>query len=883
MNPAPYHFVLHYQKGQDAWQEFPLTQGETILGRSADCQLSLQDEKASRHHVAIEIRNNEIWLKDLGSKNGTQVGGTRIEANVPRHLAPKEIFAIGAYKFYITQLDLPTERGDLPTEWAPQPAAPVRRPVQPVAPAQAPRRPKAKTRPALGIVAALVGIGALLLCLCVAGFFLVSGFNAKPTSTQVSKAATATLGKVAAPPQPTAAQSQVQPEPTSENAAKQTWLVMLYEDADDAVLEYDLFIDVNEAEKVGSTDRVRIVVQLDRYEGAFDGDGDWTTAKRFYLTQDDDMDQIKSEQVADLGEVNMADPNTLADFVSWASSTYPADKYVLIISDHGGGWTGIAWDPDPPDPDSEWPDGMEINELDQALQKIQTDTPIKKFELIGLDACLMGQLEVFDALAPYAHYAVASEEVVPGLGFAYTGFLDALTKNPAMSGADLVKAIVSTYIEQDQRVVDDTLRAKDWEGEVTAKEASDYEIVDTTISAVDLGSVTDLNIALGNLITALSKIDQGVVAAARTYTHPFYNIFTDLYPPSFIDLVHFAQMAQAKSDSAEVKQAADGLIAAVKKAVIAEKHGPGIPAANGIAIYFPNSGLYGTDDGGFDAYIANANRFAKDAIWDDFLSFHYTHTPVGSGVPQPGAQISAPGASGITIAPVNISSNTVPADGSVTLTTEVTGERIGYIFVLVGSYEKETDLVLLADASFISSDSSKEIGGVNYPDWGDEGVVPLDVEWKPILWSLSDGHDSKFALVQPEKYGASPEENIYSVKGIYTFGSGEKRYAKLFFGHDGALRQVIGFTGQGGTGAPGEISPEPGDEFTILNQWVKWSKIKEGIIEIVEKEGGTLTFRDEDFTYEGISAEPLTYYIGFMVEDLDGNRYGQFTTVTVTK
>ena len=74
---------------------------------------------------------------------------------------------------------------------------------------------------------------------------------------------------------------------------------------------------------------------------------------------------------------------------------------------------------------------------------------------------------------------------------------------------------------------------------------------------------------------------------------------------------------------------------------------------------------------------------------------------------------------------------------------------------------------------------------------------------------------------------------------------------------------MIGFTGQGGSGAPGEISPEPGDEFTILNQWVKWSKIKEGIIEIVEKEGGTLMFRDEDFTYEGVYAEPLTYYIGF--------------------
>ena len=42
------------------------------------------------------------------------------------------------------------------------------------------------------------------------------------------------------------------------------------------VLEEDIFYDLNEAEMVGSTDRVTIVSQMDRYNGAFEGDGDWT-------------------------------------------------------------------------------------------------------------------------------------------------------------------------------------------------------------------------------------------------------------------------------------------------------------------------------------------------------------------------------------------------------------------------------------------------------------------------------------------------------------------------------------------------------------------------------------------------------------------------------
>jgi len=44
--------------------------------------------------------------------------------------------------------------------------------------------------------------------------------------------------------------------------------------------------------------------------------------------------------VESVGEVDMGDPQTLIDFVTWAVQKYPAQKYALILSDHGGGWTG---------------------------------------------------------------------------------------------------------------------------------------------------------------------------------------------------------------------------------------------------------------------------------------------------------------------------------------------------------------------------------------------------------------------------------------------------------------------------------------------------------------------------------------------------------------
>src|SRR5690606_13674079 len=89
--------------------------------------------------------------------------------------------------------------------------------------------------------------------------------------------------------------------PADDEPADDTWLVMIYGNADDEILEQDIFTDINEAELVGSSDEVTIVAQLDRYKGAFGGDNNWTGARRFLITQDDDLEHIGSELIENLG------------------------------------------------------------------------------------------------------------------------------------------------------------------------------------------------------------------------------------------------------------------------------------------------------------------------------------------------------------------------------------------------------------------------------------------------------------------------------------------------------------------------------------------------------------------------------------------------------
>ena len=56
-------------------QEIDLPQGETVIGRSATCQVTIEDPLVSREHARIRIVGDRATIEDLGSRNGVQVGG----------------------------------------------------------------------------------------------------------------------------------------------------------------------------------------------------------------------------------------------------------------------------------------------------------------------------------------------------------------------------------------------------------------------------------------------------------------------------------------------------------------------------------------------------------------------------------------------------------------------------------------------------------------------------------------------------------------------------------------------------------------------------------------------------------------------------------------
>ncbi len=700
------------------------------------------------------------------------------------------------------------------------------------------------------------------------------------------------------PPRPTRT-----PAPRNTAAAGQAkaWTVMLYEDADDQILEQDMYLDMNEVERVGSSDQVNIVGQVDRFRGGYRGDGDWTGARRYYFQQDDNLTRLNSEIVEDLGEVNMSDGQTLVDFVTWAMQAYPAQRYALVLSDHGMGWPGGWSDGDSGGSTrssipivSQLPDNVFLMELDGALREIQNRTGVDKLEFIGMDACLMSHLEVYSMLQPYARFAVASQETEPALGWAYTSFLGELVNNPQMDGGDLGKAIVETYIRDDQRIVDDTARSDflrqgspmgGFYGQMpSAAQVANQLSSDVTIAAVDLQQLPQLMQKVNELAIALQDEDQSAVASARTYAQSFTNIFGRGQSP-YVDLGSLVQMLKRSGSDQQVAGLANQVLAAQQQALIAEKHGSGKRGATGFSIYFPNSTLYRTPVAGPQSYTAVAEAFAEKSLWDDFLAYHYNDVPIdpqssGGIVPQFGPSNRAPGAGSITVSPITLSSNTVSPGESITMTTDIRGKNIGYIYLFVGYYDRNANSIMIMDTDYLQSPDTREQGGVYYPVWKENETFTMRLKWEPTVFQVSDGRNTQVVALNPQSYGASPQEAVYTLDGTYTYTQdGQSRLARLYF-RNGKLERVFGFEGDSTAGAPREIIPQSGDTFTVLETWMDLDSTGKSSGTSTQP-GNTLTFGDDMFTWEEVYAAEGNYVVGFMVQDLDGNSQEVYAQVQV--
>jgi pSer/pThr/pTyr-binding forkhead associated (FHA) protein len=58
---------------------YSVTARRVVLGRSRECDIRIPDANVSRRHAEVRQEDATYWVVDLGSTNGTEVNGRRVE------------------------------------------------------------------------------------------------------------------------------------------------------------------------------------------------------------------------------------------------------------------------------------------------------------------------------------------------------------------------------------------------------------------------------------------------------------------------------------------------------------------------------------------------------------------------------------------------------------------------------------------------------------------------------------------------------------------------------------------------------------------------------------------------------------------------------------
>jgi hypothetical protein len=226
---------------------------------------------------------------------------------------------------------------------------------------------------------------------------------------------------------------------------KRLWTVMIYLGCDNDIDApprpgvtgpWSLY-HLNKMEMVGSTNEVAVCAMADSVRTS------QYRENHYYIKKDNDTTDVSSPiKWYDL-EVNTGHPNTLVEFINRSVQWYPAERYALIVFNHGQGFRGIIKDDWPEERYNQTdPDWLEMSELREALNKTKNDLGIT-LDVIGFHACVMAQVEVAYQIREFTEVFVASEELQYMSSWPYDWILGDLVACPLMEAEELGRQIIT--------------------------------------------------------------------------------------------------------------------------------------------------------------------------------------------------------------------------------------------------------------------------------------------------------------------------------------------------------------------------------------------------------------------------------------------------------
>jgi hypothetical protein len=363
--------------------------------------------------------------------------------------------------------------------------------------------------------------------------------------------------------------------PSGGGPAKWTFMVYIVGDND---LESYVTRDI-ETELGYSNADVNVVAIADRHPGYDQSAGDWTSTKLFYITSG--MEATAENALADWGERNMGDPQTLIDFVQWAQAGYPAEHYALILWDHGWAWRPYQSMWDETDDDT-----LDMHELEYAMGVVG---PV---DVLGYDACEGMAIENMTLWRSLGAQAIAgSQEDFGMVGFEYEQVLPALQADPYMTAGQLAVQLADSAIQQN------------WTSSAAALDAN----FDALVTAIDEWSVA--------LLAGL-PVNKAAYDAAWRFTE-------QVADPLNKDLYDAANEINQRVSDPTIQATGQAVMDAVNAVVLYEWHKGSYRDAHGIGIFWPKE-VADLDEPSSPQwndfqYYRDYLLFAQLTRWDEFL------------------------------------------------------------------------------------------------------------------------------------------------------------------------------------------------------------------------------------------------------------------------
>ena len=251
---------------------------------------------------------------------------------------------------------------------------------------------------------------------------------------------------------------------------------------------------------------------------------------------------------------NMGESETLTDLLVFGRENYPAERYALILWDHGGGpLGGLCWD------EQYDADHLTLQELSAALASAGLDR--EPLAWIGFDACLMSSVEVAAAVAPYAGYMISSQAEEPHTGWNYS-FLKGLAED-------------TDAPETGRRIIDAYFSGQ----EESAR--------DLTLACIDLSAVgrvvTAMDVFYADLTSRLTPESFADISRMRLSATGFGRAGDTQPGESGYDLVDLVSLTE--SYAPQNPDAAEDVIRAVRNAVVFQRSN--VPGTGGLSVYHP--------------------------------------------------------------------------------------------------------------------------------------------------------------------------------------------------------------------------------------------------------------------------------------------------------